>query len=335
MTLSVKPGLSAPIVTSIPREWDAEWFRRFITNYLTNADIRNATAGPGIKITGNPTTVGTVATNLSLSNLPPIPNNAVLGNISGIPAPPVALSKPQLTDLVNQFTSSLSGDVPGSGGGTANFLRADGTWQVPPGTASSPIVINQSLGGEADLPEDPLIIPGPPGQTGAQGSAGAPGPTGGPGMVLFLEPEPGDEGPLGPPGLLGLSGIGIQGRPGFDGADGEDAWIVPGPQGPQGLQGAPGPVFYFEPDIEDALTIPGPQGLPGTAFVVSSPVFLEAELGEDSIMVPGPQGQPGLSTISNNLPVFLESDLPEDQITLQTVAMVESSWSRTFAMMGA
>lgn len=31
------------------------------------------------------------------------------------------------------FTSSLLGCVPGSGGGTTNFLRADGTWAFPPG----------------------------------------------------------------------------------------------------------------------------------------------------------------------------------------------------------
>ena len=32
--LQVKPGLSAPQVTSIPDKWDPQWFRRFITNYL-------------------------------------------------------------------------------------------------------------------------------------------------------------------------------------------------------------------------------------------------------------------------------------------------------------
>jgi len=32
------------------------------------------------------------------------------------------------------FTSTTSGLAPASGGGTTNFLRADGTWAVPPGT---------------------------------------------------------------------------------------------------------------------------------------------------------------------------------------------------------
>lgn len=39
----------------------------------------------------------------------------------------------QVTADLNVFTSSLKGLAPLSGGGTANFLRADGTWATPPG----------------------------------------------------------------------------------------------------------------------------------------------------------------------------------------------------------
>lgn len=35
------------------------------------------------------------------------------------------------------FTSTTDGLVPASGGGTSNFLRADGTWAVPPGTGGA------------------------------------------------------------------------------------------------------------------------------------------------------------------------------------------------------
>lgn len=41
----------------------------------------------------------------------------------------------QLTAQIAAFTSSLSGAAPASGGGTANFLRADGTWAAPAGTS--------------------------------------------------------------------------------------------------------------------------------------------------------------------------------------------------------
>ena len=40
-----------------------------------------------------------------------------------------------ITLTANNFTSSAPGVVPTSPGGTTNFLRADGTWAVPPGTA--------------------------------------------------------------------------------------------------------------------------------------------------------------------------------------------------------
>lgn len=63
-----------------------------------------------------------------------VANNTVLGNVSGSVGPPSALSTTQLTTLCNQFTSSLPGCVAASGGGTVNFLRADGTWAAPPGS---------------------------------------------------------------------------------------------------------------------------------------------------------------------------------------------------------
>lgn len=46
---------------------------------------------------------------------------------------PTDLSQTQVTALINAFSSSLSGAAPASGGGTTNFLRADGTWAAPAG----------------------------------------------------------------------------------------------------------------------------------------------------------------------------------------------------------
>ena len=45
------------------------------------------------------------------------------------------LSATQATALLNTFTSSDKGLAPASGGGTANFLRADGSWAAPGGSA--------------------------------------------------------------------------------------------------------------------------------------------------------------------------------------------------------
>lgn len=66
-------------------------------------------------------------------SLAPIAANTVLGNATGSSATPTALSTTSLTTLVNAFTPTLSGAAPLSGGGTTNFLRADGAWAVPAG----------------------------------------------------------------------------------------------------------------------------------------------------------------------------------------------------------
>jgi hypothetical protein len=60
--------------------------------------------------------------------------STVLGNAGTVSAVPSALTKTQITSLLNTFTTSLQGAVPSSGGGTTNFLRADGGWTAPPGT---------------------------------------------------------------------------------------------------------------------------------------------------------------------------------------------------------
>lgn len=49
------------------------------------------------------------------------------------------LTGTQATTLLNVFTSILQGLVPASGGGTTNFLRADGTFAVPSGTSTGTV----------------------------------------------------------------------------------------------------------------------------------------------------------------------------------------------------
>lgn len=45
----------------------------------------------------------------------------------------------QITAALNVFSSTLKGLAPLSGGGTTNFLRADGTWAAPPGATSGTV----------------------------------------------------------------------------------------------------------------------------------------------------------------------------------------------------
>lgn len=52
---------------------------------------------------------------------------------------PTDLTAAEVTAILNEFTSLLKGLVPASGGGTSNFLRADGAFAVPPGTATGTV----------------------------------------------------------------------------------------------------------------------------------------------------------------------------------------------------
>lgn len=76
-----------------------------------------------------------------IASLAPIASDTILGNNTGGSATPSALTQAQVTALLNVFTSSLKGLVPNSGGGTTNFLRADGSFAAPSGTG-----INQLTG---------------------------------------------------------------------------------------------------------------------------------------------------------------------------------------------
>ncbi len=70
------------------------------------------------------------------ADLVDMPNNRVKGNVSGSTGVTQDLTATELTTLINTFTSGLKGAVPASGGGTTNFLRADGTFATPVGTPS-------------------------------------------------------------------------------------------------------------------------------------------------------------------------------------------------------
>lgn len=63
-------------------------------------------------------------------------NNVFLGRISGANGDVEELTGTQATSLLNLFSSTLKGLVPLSGGGSVNYLRADGTWAAPAGSGT-------------------------------------------------------------------------------------------------------------------------------------------------------------------------------------------------------
>jgi hypothetical protein len=79
---------------------------------------------------------------------PPVANNTVMGNVSGVSAAPTALSATQATGVLDSFAGTVKGLVPtGSGASTSVFLRGDGSWNTPPGTYTPPAVANNTLMG--------------------------------------------------------------------------------------------------------------------------------------------------------------------------------------------
>lgn len=80
----------------------------------------------------------TIANNaVSNAKLAQMPTNTIKGNNTGGTANALDLTTTQVTAMLNQFTTTLQGVVPGSGGGSTNFLRADGTWAAPSGTGGT------------------------------------------------------------------------------------------------------------------------------------------------------------------------------------------------------
>jgi hypothetical protein len=57
----------------------------------------------------------------------------IRGRVTAGTGDPEDLTGTQVTTLLDVFTPSLKGLAPSSGGGTSNFLRADGTWAAPSG----------------------------------------------------------------------------------------------------------------------------------------------------------------------------------------------------------
>ena len=121
----------------------------------TNTGDQTITLTSDVTGSGTGSIVTTIAAGaVTLSKMANLAALSIIGNNTGSPTTPIALTETQVTAMLNVFTSSLQGVVPGSGGGTTNFLRADGTWAAPSGAASanqtlsnltSPTSINQDL----------------------------------------------------------------------------------------------------------------------------------------------------------------------------------------------
>lgn len=111
---------------------------------------------PALDVSISPTWSGTH----TFSNTPVVPaaswtyakiqnvsaTSRFLGRITAGAGSMEELTGTQATSLLNVFTSTLNGLAPLSGGGTTNFLRADGTWAAPSGGGGTPADPTASVG---------------------------------------------------------------------------------------------------------------------------------------------------------------------------------------------
>jgi hypothetical protein len=137
--LTTIAGLSATTDSFIQAKAGA-WAARTIAQVKTDLGLSGTNSGDQtITLTGDVTGSGTGSFAAAIGNN--VVSNAKLatmatasfkGRTSAGTGNVEDLSATQATALLNTFTSALKGLAPASGGGTANFLRADGTWAAPP-----------------------------------------------------------------------------------------------------------------------------------------------------------------------------------------------------------
>ncbi len=98
-------------------------------NYITELTGDVVAVGPGVvAATIQPGVVDN-------TKLAPVNDSTFKGRDNvGVPGDPMDLTATQATALLDEFTPGLKGLAPPSGGGTSNYLRADGSWNTPPGT---------------------------------------------------------------------------------------------------------------------------------------------------------------------------------------------------------
>ena len=127
------------------------------------ADTAATTGNKWVAMSGDATiaTSGAVTianSAVTLAKMADLPANTVIGNNTGSTGVPLALTRAQLTAMVNQFSTSLSGVVPAATN-TGYFLRGDGTWQPVSGTGTVTTISVATNNGFAGTVANPTTAP--------------------------------------------------------------------------------------------------------------------------------------------------------------------------------
>lgn len=120
------------------------WASRTVAQVKSDLSLSGANTGDQtITLTGDVTGSGTGSFAATIANdsvtngkLGNMATATLKGRVTGSTGDPEDLTGTQATTLLDAFTSALKGLAPASGGGTTNYLRADGTWAAPPGASA-------------------------------------------------------------------------------------------------------------------------------------------------------------------------------------------------------
>jgi hypothetical protein len=105
----------------------------------TNTGDQTITLTGDVTGTGTGSLAATVAANaVTNAKLADVATGTIKGRATAGTGDPEDLTGTQATALLDVFGTVAKGLAPASGGGTANFLRADGTWAAPAGGGGSP-----------------------------------------------------------------------------------------------------------------------------------------------------------------------------------------------------
>lgn len=122
------PAWVAPAVASVNGSTGA------VTVNAINQLTGDVAAGPA---SGSASAASTIQSNVvSNSKLAQMATLTIKGNNTGGTANASDLTVAQVNAILPVFTSTLNGLAPLSGGGTTNYLRADGTWAAPAGVGT-------------------------------------------------------------------------------------------------------------------------------------------------------------------------------------------------------
>lgn len=127
----------------------------------TNTGDQTITLTGDVTGTGTGSFATTIANNaVTNAKMAQMAAHTYKGNNTGSATEPVDITATQLTADLNTFTDSLKGLAPASGGGSSNYLRADGTWAVPPsGTGTVTSVSVTSANGVSGTVTNPTTTP--------------------------------------------------------------------------------------------------------------------------------------------------------------------------------